>query len=140
MIYLFIIFIYFILVIIWINIIWSYDNIILLYQSCLLSADIMALEIPLRKKNRAKILYLLGPRIWSKIDASIKNVKTSLLRKIFYFICKANSNNYHILMIDIIILFSQSNFVLFVIIAILLSFLSYFNLVFPLILNFNLYP
>ena len=140
MIYLFIIFIYFILVIIWINIIWSYDNIILLYQSCLLSADIMALEIPLRKKNRAKILYLLGPRIWSKIDASIKNVKTSLLRKIFYFICKANSNNYHILMIDIIILFSQSNFVLFVIIAILLSFLSYFYLVFPLILNFNLYP
>ena len=29
------------------------------------------------KKYRAKNLYFLGPRIWSKIDASIENVNTS---------------------------------------------------------------
>ena len=50
-----------------------------------------------------------------------------LLRKIFYSICKANSNNYHILMIDIIISFSHSNIVFLVIIGILLSRSSYFK-------------
>ena len=63
-----------------------------------------------RKTNTGqKSLTFLSLKIWSKKDPSIKNVRAShllscmLLRKIFYFICKANSNYYHILMIDIII-------------------------------------
>ena len=37
----------------------------------------MALDIPLRKTNtRGKSLSFLGPKIWSKIDPSIKNVRT----------------------------------------------------------------
>ena len=71
----------------------------------------MALDIPLRKTNTGqKSLSFLGPKIWSKIDPSIKNVRTScmLLRKMFHFICKANSNYYHILKIDIIISFCHS--------------------------------
>ena len=69
----------------------------------------MALEISLRKTNAGqKNLSFLGPKILSKIGPSIKDVRTSstlcmLLRKIFYFICNANSNYDHILMIDIII-------------------------------------
>ena len=38
----------------------------------------MALDIPLRKTNTGqKILSFLGLKIWSKIDLSIKNVRTS---------------------------------------------------------------
>ena len=38
----------------------------------------IALDIPLRKVNTWKeSLSFLGPKIWSKIDPSIKNVKTS---------------------------------------------------------------
>ena len=61
-----------------------------------------------------------------------------LLRKIFYFICKANLINYLIIMIDIIIWFSHSNIIFFlVIIGILLSHWSYFNLVFSLTFTFT---
>ena len=69
----------------------------------------MTLDIRLRKTNTGqKSLCFLGPKIWSKIDPSIKMLEHRLLlcmrlRKMFYFICKANSNYYHILMIDIII-------------------------------------
>ena len=36
----------------------------------------MALDIPLQKANTGqKSLYFLGPKIWSKIKPSIKNVK-----------------------------------------------------------------
>ena len=38
----------------------------------------MALDIPLRKTNtEQKSLSVLGPKIWSKIDPRIKNVRTS---------------------------------------------------------------
>ena len=38
----------------------------------------VALDIPLRKANTGrKSLFFLGPKIWSKIDPSIKNVRTS---------------------------------------------------------------
>ena len=70
----------------------------------------IALDIPLWKTNTGqKTLSFLGPKIWSKIRPSIKNVKTSssfmykLLRKIFYFICKTNSSYYYLFMINIII-------------------------------------
>ena len=37
----------------------------------------MALDIPLRKTNAGqKSLSLLGPKIWSKINTSIKNANT----------------------------------------------------------------
>ena len=68
----------------------------------------MALDKTLQKKNAGqKSLSILAPKIWSKINSFIKNVKSlsslmHVLRTIFYFICKANANNY-ILMIDIII-------------------------------------
>ena len=69
----------------------------------------IVLDIPLRKTNTGqKSLSFLGPRIWSKIGPSIKNM---LLRKIFYFISKTNSSYYHLLMIDIIIWFSHSNII-----------------------------
>ena len=56
---------------------------------------------------------------------------------VFYFICKANSNNYHILMIDIIICFSHRNVSFFlVIIGIYLRHPPYFNLVFTLIFTY----
>ena len=69
----------------------------------------MTLDIPLQKTNTVqKNLSFLGPKIWSKMDLVSKMVKYCLLfctflRKIFYFICKTNSNNYHILMIEIFI-------------------------------------
>ena len=68
----------------------------------------MALDIPLRKTNTGqKSLSFLGPKIWSKIGPSIKNVRTSTsfmhaIKKTFYLIRKTNSSYYH-LMIDIII-------------------------------------
>ena len=38
----------------------------------------MALDIPLRKTNAGqKSLSFLGPKIWSNVYPSIKNVKTS---------------------------------------------------------------
>ena len=38
----------------------------------------MAFDIPLRKTNTGqKSLSFLGPKIWSKIDPNIKNVRTS---------------------------------------------------------------
>ena len=38
----------------------------------------MALDIPIRKTNtREKSLSFLGLKMWSKIDPSIKNVRTS---------------------------------------------------------------
>ena len=64
------------------------------------------------KKNTGhKSISFLGPKIWSKIGPSIKNVRISfsllcmLLGKNFYFIYKANSTSsyYHILMIGIFI-------------------------------------
>ena len=69
----------------------------------------MTLDLPLRKTNTGeRRLSFLGPKAWSKIGPSIKNVRTSsflcmLLRKIFHFTCKANSSYCHILMIDIAI-------------------------------------
>ena len=78
-----------------------------------------ALDIPLRKKNTGhKSVSFLGPKIWSKIGPSIKNVRISssfmhAIKKAFYFIYKANSTSsyYHILMIGIIIWFSNSNII-----------------------------
>ena len=38
----------------------------------------MALDIPLRKTNTGqKSLSFLGPKIWSEIDPSMNNVRTS---------------------------------------------------------------
>ena len=78
----------------------------------------MALDMPLLKINTVqKSSSFLRPKIWSKIGTSIKDIGHRrlflciLLRKIFYFICKANSRYYHILMIDIIIWFSHSNII-----------------------------
>ena len=77
----------------------------------------MALDIRLQKTNTGqKSLSFLAPKIWSKISSSIKNFRTSsslcmLLRKIFYFICKTNSSYYHLLMVDIIVWFFQSNII-----------------------------
>ena len=73
----------------------------------------MALGIALRKTNTGqKSLSLLGPKIWSKINPRIKNVKTSssfmhALKKhnLLHLQKQANSNSYHILMIDIIIFY-----------------------------------
>ena len=58
-----------------------------------------------------------------------------VLKKMLYLICKANSNNYLIIMINIIIFWFFHLFL--VTIAILLSGLSYFNLVFPLIFTYT---
>ena len=90
------------------------------------------------KNTRQKSLFLLGPNIiWYP---GIKSVITSsssmhVLKKMLYLICKANSNNYLIIMINIIIFWFFHLFL--VTIAILLSGLSYFNLVFPLIFTYT---
>ena len=48
----------------------------------------MALDIPLRKANTGqKSLSFLGPKIWSKIRPSIKNVRAS-----FYFMHAIKKN------------------------------------------------
>ena len=99
----------------------------------------MALDIPLRKTNTwQKSLSFLGLKLCSKINPNIKNATHRfllglLLRKIFYFICKPE-------LIQIITTFLRSilpfNFfiatlIFLVIVNILLSCSSYFNLVFP---------
>ena len=71
----------------------------------------MALKIPLRKTNTGrKSLFFLGLKVWSKINPSIKNVKTSssfmLALKtdiLLHLQTSANSNNYHIFLNDTII-------------------------------------
>ena len=79
----------------------------------------MVLDIPLRKTNTGqKSSSFLGPKIWSKIGPSIKNVRTSssfmdAIKKNFFLICKTNSNYYHLLMIDIITWFAHSNIISF---------------------------
>ena len=79
----------------------------------------MVLDIPLRKTNAGqKSSSFLGPKIWSKIGPSIKNVRTSssfmhAIKKKIFLICKINSSYYHLLMIDIIIGFSHSNIISF---------------------------
>ena len=65
-------------------------------------------------KYRAKSLSFLGPKIWSKIGPIIKNLEhhlilCMLLRKIFYFICKANSIYYHIIIMDSIFWISHTS-------------------------------
>ena len=89
---------------------------------------------------------MLGKKacLWSKINPSIKDVKTSssfihaLKKNIFLHLqTKTNSNNYIILMIDIIIEFSHKNIAFLVIISILSSRSSNLNLVFPLIFSYT---
>ena len=71
----------------------------------------MALDILLPETNAGqKSLSSLGPKIWSKINPINNNAKTSsyfmyaLKKKYFTSSANiANSNNYHILTIDIII-------------------------------------
>ena len=88
-----------------------------MFKPSLCTRSQMALDIPPRKTNTGqKSLSFLGPKIWSKIDPSIKNVRTSssfmhVLRKIFFSICKANSSYYDILIIDIVIWFSHTNII-----------------------------
>ena len=66
----------------------------------------MALDIPLRKTNTGrKSLYFLGPKIWSKIDPSIKNVRSRssfmyAIKKYILLYLQTNSNYYLTLMID----------------------------------------
>ena len=92
-----------------------------------------ALDILLRKTNTGqKSWFFLRPKIWSQIDPSIKNVRTSsflcmLLRKIFYFICKANSNCYHILWLTLSFDSFIATLFFLVIIGIFLSRSSYFK-------------
>ena len=69
----------------------------------------MALDIP-HTNTGQKSLSFLWPKIWSKVNPSIKNVKTlfsfmhALKKNILVHLQRyANSNNYHILMIGIII-------------------------------------
>ena len=105
----------------------------------------MTLDIPLRKTSaRQKSLSFLGPKIWSKINPSIKNVKTivllcMLLRKIFYFICKYKLIKRITTFLWSMLSFGSLRLTLFflVIIGILLSRSSYFNLVFPLIFSYT---
>ena len=69
----------------------------------------LALDIPLRKTNaRQKNYPSQGQKFGPKQTLVSKMLEHHLLlgmllRKIFYFICKAYSDYYHILMIDIII-------------------------------------
>ena len=77
----------------------------------------MILDIPLWKTNTGqRSLSFLRPKIWFKIDASIKSLRTSssfmhAIKKSIYFICKANSNYCYILMINIIISFTFQHFI-----------------------------
>ena len=63
----------------WNGIVPGYINEIFRPSLCRYSTRLqMALDIPLRKTNKGqKSLSFLGPKIWSKIDPSIKNVGTS---------------------------------------------------------------
>ena len=104
----------------------------------------IALHIPLRKTNTGqKRLSFLGPKIWSKIKPSIKNVKHCLLLcmllwKIFSFICKHKPIQIITKFLWSILLFDSVIATLFflVIIGILLSRLSYFHLVLPPIFSY----
>ena len=111
-------------------------NIIFKYWNGIVPVYIHKMFKPSRCRYSSRSLVAIHNLVSKMLERRL--LSCMLLRKIYYIICKANSNNCNILMVDIIISFSHSNIVFFLVITgVLLCHLSYFNLVFLIIFTYT---